>query len=111
MFMQCQQAVPDSLQITGTQLWCYATACLMCSIDKHSIQMKMSQISSRHQCSHSNARYDKVTHVMTGLHTKGNPKAALTAWYTPKFSRNPRTVAMIMKAATAKRFSRSGGTL
>ena len=48
---------------------------------------------------------------MTGLHTKGRPRAALTAWYTPKLSKKPRTVAIIMNAATANRFRRKGGTL
>ena len=42
---------------------------------------------------------------------KGRPRAALVAKYTPKFSRNPLTVAIIMKAATALRLSRRGGTL
>lgn len=83
----------------------------MCSIDKNSLHIKMSQITASTDLVTAMLATQKVTHVMTGLHTKGNPKAALTAWYTPKFSRNPRTVAMIMKAATANRFSRSGGTL
>lgn len=52
-----------------------------------------------------------VMNMMAGLQWKGSPMAARVAWYTPKLSRNPRTVAMIMKAGTANRLSRSGGTL
>lgn len=44
-------------------------------------------------------------HRMAGLHWKDRPRAARVALYTPKLSRKPRTVAMIMKADTAKRFS------
>ena len=48
-------------------------------------------------------------HLIGGLHTNSSPSAERVAWYTPKFSRNPRTVAMIRNAGTAKRLSRSGG--
>ncbi len=42
---------------------------------------------------------------MAGLHLKDRPRAARVALYTPKLRRKPRTVAMIMNADTAKRFS------
>ena len=42
---------------------------------------------------------------MAGLHVKDRPRAARVALYTPKLSRNPRTVAMIRNADTAKRLS------
>ena len=42
---------------------------------------------------------------IAGLHLKDRPRAARVALYTPKLSRKPRTVAMIMNADTAKRFS------
>ena len=48
---------------------------------------------------------------MEGLHWKGRPSAARVALYTPKLSRKPRTVAMMRKAVTAKRFRWNGGTL
>jgi len=35
--------VPDSLQNTGTQLWCHPTASLIGTIGKSSIQMNTSQ--------------------------------------------------------------------
>lgn len=52
-----------------------------------------------------------VMNMMAGLQWNGSPIAARVAWYTPKLSRKPRTVAMIRKAGTAKRLSRRGGTL
>ena len=51
------------------------------------------------------------THKIAGLHTNSNPRAARAAEYTPKFSRKPRTMAMMTKAGTAKRFNLNGGTL
>jgi len=51
-----------------------------------------------------------VMNAIGGLQTNGSPSAALVAWYTPKLSRNPRTVAMMANAATALFFSLSGGT-
>lgn len=59
----------------------------------------------------TNTGSDKKPYRMAGLQWKDSPSAARVAEYTPKLSRKPRTVAMIMKAATAKRLSRSGGTL
>lgn len=53
----------------------------------------------------------KTSYMMAGLQTKGAPSAARVAVNTPKLSRKPRTVAMIMKAVTAKRLSLKGGTL
>lgn len=50
-------------------------------------------------------------HRIAGLHWKGSPRAARVAEYTPKFSRNPLTVAIIKNAAMAKRLRRRGGTL
>ena len=58
--------------------------------------------------------FSKMTHIkpkrrevyrMAGLHLKERPRAARVALYTPKLSRKPRTVAMIMNADTAKRLS------
>jgi len=59
-------------------------------------------------------KFSKMTHIqinrreayrMAGLHLKERPRAARVALYTPKLSRKPRTVAMIMNADTAKRLS------
>eukprot|EP00982_Pelagococcus_subviridis_P010122 30969-Pelagococcus_subviridis.AAC.10 len=53
---------------------------------------------------------NEVMNRIGGDHENARPIAAVVAWCTPKLSRNPLTVAMMQNAASAERFSRSGGT-